>query len=1595
MILLLPTVAHPTADDLTTTNDKVFKLKVTPDNPSFPVKVEVAPNTKVSDAAGNESAALTGSGTYTPAGVLGVEIDQPAAASPDGSLRFKFTFGAETAATGTAGAFTISDITVSNAETLTNADLQQSATDPMIYWLTVTPMDPTDSVTVQLNEDAVSDDAAGDDKKVAGRESATFTPPIPDNEAPTVTIGTPALQADGSVQFEFMFSEAVTTFDYTDLTVTNTLALTAAALVTDDSIDYTLTVMPTDAAMPVMVTLMANAVTDDSENAVDTASETYTPAVDTTPPTVTITPTFDTTTKNVVFTITFADDAEISGTLTYGNISVVNGTVIGDPVADASTAGVYTVTVTPTDSDQPVVLTVAAAAVTDASAEANDSLATSGTYTPDTPPPPLVTFASTGDATVGMAFTVTITPATGQTVVLSDITVTQTASDGTQSVLLPTFNAITGEVTFTPTAAGTVTVAAKGLTSEDPITVGAQREVVALNATAASATVNGSTDIVVTLSATAPADLTAADFMVMEDTTVLTPAWNATASTLTITPAGTGDTTVTVNVSQAGMAKISFAEVVSVSVDRTVPTVMFSAVTGAKANVAVMVTITVTGAAPHEAVAVGDITVTQTLADNTASVLAHTYNAGVVTFTSTAMSTVVVTVNAGAVMDAVENTNAEASSGGIAVAAADLVDSTAPTAVITGAQGTPRAFDVTITFNEALKAGETLTADEITVTGGTIVAHATTADTFIVTPNHGVTAVTVQVKAGAVKDGSDNANAATPATAHSITVRMTEESFTPTSATDTIGTTNTLSGLTIPAEGYVIVGHGSGTQGLPVGVTATAWADMPDLEGLLFGGGSILVTVTKAAIDHDNNPATAARQYAERDVVITEVMAALNNAQVGQADVTAYQWIELYNKLKVPVTVKLTTKPGRPALDAAATEVRLDRLSNVVEGGWQFTGLGQNGFVDAEPTTTNTPFVSFYRNHRGEPGWQQNRWTTSSDVYLAGFYGTPGATERSATGTIVATSFNVGNIIFNEIANRDNANKAYEWIELRNKSGRQNLKNWQISIVTDVDQDNVFYNFPNANRWIEANSLLLLVDKDPRTTPDHPLATGWDITKGANDQVNGVGAHSPRYMVADFAGDGLPDDGKFVLFLRNHNNKRGKAENLIDIAGFDDNLTVSSNEAGYTNLWPLSGGVRPATLSNNKLEKDQVHRRQKDNIWGTSSSNYGRDNGNHVDDTAFRGVVWTSVGYKRNAERNNVHGGTPGYDNGSLKDRGADAEAAIVISEIMLDTSRNLPQWIEIQNISNTQGVKLSNASLLIINHSLKADGTDYTDNKLSETINIDNMELPPNQTMLIVSNASRSDTRLPDTRIVNLRRGRGEKILNPNGFQITIRVRTNEAAGNHETVDVVGNLGAAPADSRRADDQSFEDTLWDWPAGTDANGNRLSVARRTSSKVPPDGTIAYTWISSIDDSRLSELRELTFYGHSNDISSPGQTVGAPLPVSLSSFRPTLENGEIVIRWTTESELDNAGFNILRSDSRNGEFKQVNSKLVQGAGTTGERNTYKWVDETAKLGVVYYYQIEDVSFAGERQTLTTTKLKGLISAKNKRTTLWGGLKEVQ
>ena len=929
------------------------------------------------------------------------------------------------------------------------------------------------------------------------------------------------------------------------------------------------------------------------------------------------------------------------------------------------------------------------------------------------------------------------------------------------------------------------------------------------------------------------------------------------------------------------------------------------------------------------------------------------------------------------------------------------VDSTKPTVTIAKGTQSGRTLPITITMADetALASGAAIAATDVTVTGGTLGTLTKAADVYSgnITINYDTTSVTVAVAADAVADTSNNMSAAA-----SMTFAVTS---TPTPPTPVDGQ------FTFPAESYTVIARSTtgGDHGLPKGVSPKAWTTMPDLEDLLFRGGTIALTTADAAIDHDGDGADAKtglkadgtagskpQKPVTRNLVITEVMWARNLAKVGADGELDHQWIEVYNNLKVPVTAKLSTKQGRTALGAGTGEILLDRLSNVVGGGWQLTGLGQNGSDGGATDTNKIDFISMYRTQRGKDGHVKGHWAQSTEVYFANHRGTPGAKERSQVGTVAATSFTVGGLIFNEISNR--SNKAHEWIELRNKSGGEiNPKNWQISIVTAVGSDTAFFTFPNNdNAKIKAGGILLLVASDPSGDPSHPLAAGWNVAKNAANQVNGVNANSPRYLVGAFGSNGLPKED-FVLILRSHNNKRGTAEHLIDIAGYHMKLKKPAESADYTNLWPLKGGVTSAEFGRNKLEEGKVHRRQKDNIWGTGSAN-GKNEENH---TAWRDAPYTGVGYKRTAAVNNVNGGTPGYDNGASKSADAAALEPVIISEIMYDTSRRLPQWIEIMNTSTTVGVNLTNWAIDITNHAQNADGTDYTDAPLHTRIrfNSNSFQLPPRQTMLIVSTGTRNNTtNLPSGRILNLRKGAGPKLLNPYGFNLRLVAKANEGADKHQFGDTVGNL-ADPSDlpARRSDAQSFAAIRWEWPSGVTEDGDRVSIARKTSTKIKDSsGTIEGNWVLSNMDSRLDNTRPATHYGTSSDIGSPGHVIGGALPVSMSKFRPErLDDGSIVVRWVTESETNNAGFNILRSETRDGEFTKLNIKLIAGQGTTSERTAYEFTDTSAKPNVVYYYQIQDVSFDGDVTTLRTTHLRGNVSAAGKLTTTWGDLKALQ
>jgi hypothetical protein len=84
------------------------------------------------------------------------------------------------------------------------------------------------------------------------------------------------------------------------------------------------------------------------------------------------------------------------------------------------------------------------------------------------------------------------------------------------------------------------------------------------------------------------------------------------------------------------------------------------------------------------------------------------------------------------------------------------------------------------------------------------------------------------------------------------------------------------------------------------------------------------------------------------------------------------------------------------------------------------------------------------------------------------------------------------------------------------------------------------------------------------------------------------------------------------------------------------------------------------------------------------------------------------------------------------------------------------------------------------------------------------------------------------------------------------------------------------------------------------------------------------------------------------------------VPVELSAFSANVNNGNVVLNWTTETELNNQGFEIERRTAES-QFAAIGH--VQGNGTTTERQQYSFTDASVETGN-YFYRLKQVDYNG-------------------------------
>ena len=328
---------------------------------------------------------------------------------------------------------------------------------------------------------------------------------------------------------------------------------------------------------------------------------------------------------------------------------------------------------------------------------------------------------------------------------------------------------------------------------------------------------------------------------------------------------------------------------------------------------------------------------------------------------------------------------------------------------------------------------------------------------------------------------------------------------------------------------------------------------------------------------------------------------------------------------------------------------------------------------------------------------------------------------------------------------------------------------------------------------------------------------------------------------------------------------------------------------------------------------------------------------------------------------------------------GASPNVALSISELMFTAGtrhrRLLPQWIELYNPSFVASVNLKDYQCVV---ETRQSGKPH-----QIVIDLEAIDVLPNATVLLVTGQGRNSGHFPENRTYNLSERhprafeslqQAHHLLSSDGFLLQL----TDTTGN--VVDTVGNLDGYPF--------TEDSPAWELPMGETTEGARASLRRLYEEGVPLDGRQLEGWVSAAAVPPVT----LTYYGNAADVGNPLYRMGGALPVVLSHFGAVRNTADVVVSWTTESSLDNAGFHLWRSEQRTDGFTRVNPRLIQGAGTTAERQTYTYVEQPPKADVVYYYQIQEVSYSGQQQVLATCRVKGHLSAEEKHLTTFGALK---
>ena len=97
----------------------------------------------------------------------------------------------------------------------------------------------------------------------------------------------------------------------------------------------------------------------------------------------------------------------------------------------------------------------------------------------------------------------------------------------------------------------------------------------------------------------------------------------------------------------------------------------------------------------------------------------------------------------------------------------------------------------------------------------------------------------------------------------------------------------------------------------------------------------------------------------------------------------------------------------------------------------------------------------------------------------------------------------------------------------------------------------------------------------------------------------------------------------------------------------------------------------------------------------------------------------------------------------------------------------------------------------------------------------------------------------------------------------------------------------------------------------------------------------------------------------------PADLIDMSLPVQMQAFSGEYAYDQgIQLSWTTQSEMNSAGFHILRSESPDAALEswtRVTGLMIPGQGNSSSAHDYLFTDSNVGWDKTYYYQIHEIS----------------------------------